>query len=450
MLDLAESRALRARVEKEVKELDDMIGTLGGKKNIRRKQQLEEEKAEKLAHPMYKAALAVVGEHDTFQNEKQESERRAAETQAQQKLQAEAVRSLENAAAAEAAVRMDKDAAFISGSFDQVGFQKAWDEINFSSLRATKVPSSAELDFFLRNCPYQVGELMVPKVQAAFADKKQEAAALALLDHTCSMTAAAAAGLTLVSALAPQLLMQTQDAKLGKTAIGVLKKVVTAESKGAILFLPILLEAIDEPPQRKWKIRAAALEVLDCGLGNLHVQAPSQVAHQMATLVEVLVACCKEARSEIKNVAAQLLHQVGKMVKCGEIKAISEKLVLCLVNFGNTQLATETLSVVSKTTFLSQVDAASFALLFPIAQRAMKENNFQGKKNGIMILGAAVLLIEDETILNDATGHNSYLSKLLPLLKEIALCPTFELVREAAKTLGVMANNIEGMKTMIS
>ena len=41
------------------------------------------------------------------------------------------------------------------------------------------------------------------------------------------------------------------------------------------------------------------------------------------------------------------------------------------------------------------MDAASFALLWPIVERAMKERQNDAKKNGLMIIGAAVLLIAE-------------------------------------------------------
>ena len=95
--------------------------------------------------------------------------------------------------------------------------------------------------------------------------------------------------------------------------------------------------------QKKWKIKATALEILEKALPIFQNHSPKQVSHSLAILVQSLVGACKEPRSEVKNVAGALLHQVAKMVKCVEIKNISERLVSCLTNFGNTQLASETL-----------------------------------------------------------------------------------------------------------
>lgn len=204
-------------------------------------------------------------------------------------------------------------------------------------------------------------------------------------------------------------------------------------------FLPLLIQTIENPPQNKWKIRLCALETVEATLVNIHKQTPSQVKSLMASLVKVLVTSCKDARKEVKEQAAKSLAHVGKMVTCNEIAAVSEKVINCLVNFGNSSLATETLYLIANTTFLSYVDAASFALLYPIAARAMKERDFSGKKNGIMIVGAAVVLIEDPLILEP------YMPDFLPQIKELALDPTFEIAREAAKTLASMGKNVEGL-----
>lgn len=147
----------------------------------------------------------------------------------------------------------------------------------------------------------------------------------------------------------------------------------------------------------------------------------------------ILRSAVSEVRGEIKEAATKLLRDIGKIVKCQEIINLSDVIINCLVDFGNLKLATDTLYKIANTTFLNYVDAASFALLFPIVMRAMKERAHESRKNGIMIVGACVVLIEDPAILH------AYLPQLLPALQELALDPTFEIQREAAKAFGTLA-----------
>ncbi|CAD7951193.1 unnamed protein product [Amoebophrya sp. A25] len=277
-------------------------------------------------------------------------------------------------------------------------------------------------------------------LKKAVADKKAQTNAVAFLtavtpkdaDKSCSCFA------LLVLQCLQELLVLTADAKLAKQCVVIIKAAI---QKGdftlSAAFFPEILHAIEKPPQNKWKVKVAALEIMESGLLTaLAEHCPKQLLHEMAALVGTLVACSKEVRAEIKNTSAKLLEQVGQLVKCTEIKNVSDKIVNCLKNFGNMKLATETLYLIANTTFLSYVDAASFALLFPIVERAMKEKTFDAKKNGVMIVGAAVVLIENPEILE------SYLGSLLPILKELALDPTFEIQREAAKSLGSLGKNL--------
>jgi hypothetical protein len=201
-----------------------------------------------------------------------------------------------------------------------------------------------------------------------------------------------------------------------------------------------LLEAIENPPKKQWKIKCAGLEVLDATLiPAFDNGSKTQLLNlKLADMVRILVECCKEPRAEIKKCSTAILQTIGEqLVTCMEIREIAPKILNCLTNFGNMNLARDTLYLMANTTFLSYVDAASFALIFPIVERAMKERQFDSKKNGIMIIGAAVVLIEDPEILT------SYLPALLPILTEdLAIDPTFEIQREAAKALGCLAKNM--------
>mmetsp|Transcript_14837 Transcript_14837/g.36967 ORF Transcript_14837/g.36967 Transcript_14837/m.36967 type:complete len:1411 (-) Transcript_14837:1858-6090(-) len=274
-------------------------------------------------------------------------------------------------------------------------------------------------------------------LKTALTDKKQQGNAVTLLEKSSSDNKNSVAFSLLVLQLVEALLPLTAEAKTGKQTLAVLQAGVAAAPSLSAGYLPLILSAIEKPPQNKWKVKVAALEVMAGGLlTNLASHCPKQLNHEMAHIVKILVACSKEVRAEIKNSSAKLLEQIGQLVKCTEIQALSDKIVNCLKNFGNMKLATETLYQIANTTFLSYVDAASFALLFPIVERAMKERNFDSKKNGIMIIGAAVVLIEDAEILEP------YLASLLPILKELALDPTFEIQREAAKSLGSLGKNL--------
>jgi hypothetical protein len=291
------------------------------------------------------------------------------------------------------------------------------------------------------------------KLRAGLKDKKKAPAAVAACESLLTAMAAvspsenqlvsvALHGLTLE--IFDDLMALSHEAKFGKIITKTLKTVLQNaadnERKGALrAYLPKVLTSIESPFQNKWKIKVVALDLLNEPLMEACAKsiAKQLEANFLVRIVRCLCVCCKEVRADIKDLAIKLLKQVGKLVRCAEIRQIVEPSILpCLCNFGNNKLATETLYLIANTTFLSYVDAASFALIFPIVERAMKERQMESRKNGIMITGACVTLIEDASILT------KYLDTLIPLLQELALDPSFEIQRESAKAFGALAKNM--------
>jgi len=97
------------------------------------------------------------------------------------------------------------------------------------------------------------------------------------------------------------------------------------------------------------------------------------------------------------------------------------------------QKAADALHMLANTTFMNTVDAASFALLFPVVVRAMREREHDAKKKGVQIVGASVNLIASPEFLAP------YLIELVPLLKECLMHPQHDVEREAAKAFGMLS-----------
>lgn len=286
-------------------------------------------------------------------------------------------------------------------------------------------------------------------LKTALAAKKEQAAALTLVEKLHSQTPTPVFA-QLLQGLVVELCALTADAKQSKVVLPILLKTLSA-STGDLSelllagFLSPLISVVESPPGGKWKAKVAALQVLADTDLLPKLASTKQVVPQMARLVQTLVACSKEVRAEIVSFSKKLLTQVGSdLVKCGEIRgAVADELIGCLKNPAQ---ARETLTKIVNMTFLSQIDAASFALLFPIVIRALKEKQFETKKYGLMICGSAVILLNDAvTVLRSPTGGEgspSYLDVLLPMLKELALDPGFEIQRESAKALAAIGQEM--------
>lgn len=283
-------------------------------------------------------------------------------------------------------------------------------------------------------------------LSSKLGSKKEQAAALTLLEKLQQQTPASEFA-QLLPPLTLDLAALTHDAKFVKIVLPLFTKTLSADGVSPVVlggFLQPLLSAIEATPGGKWKVKVFALQALSESNLLEKLATTKQIQPAMARLVQTLVACSKEVRAEITGLAKKLLASIGSsIVKCAEIKGeMAEKLIGCLQN---PALARPVLTKIVNTTFLSQIDAASFALLFPIVLRALKEKQFESKKYGLMICASAVVLLNDAvTVLNSATGgkDGSYLDTLLPMLKDLCMDPGFEIQRESAKALAAIGQEM--------
>lgn len=234
----------------------------------------------------------------------------------------------------------------------------------------------------------------------------------------------------------PSLMLLFHDNKHGKRAADLATALVTeisSHGRATVCFLQPLLEAVAKPPGGKWKIKVGALDVLENLVLCLRETCPKQTASALPRIVPVLRDCLTDMRVEVKTKAKAILTTVGKWVTCPEVRSISDDLIACLVDSANMKAANEMLNRVANMTFLHYVDAASFALLFPLVSRAMKERAQDAQQKGMMIVGASALLIAEPTVILPP-----YLPVLIPLVKELLSEPQTTLQREAAKCMGTL------------
>lgn len=101
-------------------------------------------------------------------------------------------------------------------------------------------------------------------LKTALADKKQQGNAVTLLEKSSSDENSVKFSL-LVLQLVEALLPLTAEAKTGKQTLAVLQAGVAAAPSLSAGYLPLILSAIEKPPQNKWKVKVAALEVMAGG-----------------------------------------------------------------------------------------------------------------------------------------------------------------------------------------
>jgi len=202
------------------------------------------------------------------------------------------------------------------------------------------------------------------------------------------------------------------------------------------LVLPELLAHIGTAAGGRWKVKVGCLGLLREAMHRMREPecCPQQLGLLMPQVTTALRAAVGDARKDVKKAAEDLVAHIGRdMVESPEIRGLADDLVGCIIQSENMQRAADTLQRLGNTTFMNTVDAASFALLFPIVSRAMRENSLEAKKKGAQIVGASVNLIAAPEFLTP------YLPELMPLLRDCLMHASHDVEREAAKTFGLLA-----------
>lgn len=241
----------------------------------------------------------------------------------------------------------------------------------------------------------------------------------------------------------PTVLMLLEEQKLksepGGNASDLAAKLSAAGPTGKAipeLVLPVLIAHLGAAAGGKWKVKVGTVNVLKSTLMRMQEpgNCPWQLGLMMPQVTKALREAVGDARKEVKKAAEDLLMHISKeMVMSPEIKGMADTLIGSIIDSANMQKAADALHKLGNTTFMNTVDAASFALLFPVVVRAMREREHDAKKKGVQIVGASVHLIASPEFLAP------YLVELVPLLKECLMHPTHDVEREAAKAFGLLA-----------
>ncbi|CAD7923578.1 unnamed protein product [Amoebophrya sp. A120] len=439
MLSLEDSHKYVAKIEGQIKDKLEQCGSLSGKKFARQRQGLQDEIAKLKDGPQYKACLKLVQTDEASKPAAPAAPTGDGAANGAALANGSTPSSKEGASTAASSTSATPDLpdgktkpapapVVIEAGLQEVvdKIQKILDTGSKKDLEALgpMARSVSEKDLVLASAA---------KINTALATKKPPHA----IPNAISVCEQLAFCTSLMSTVYLDLLALSHEGKLAAQVTKVLEAVLQSGRGNALpAFLPVILGAIEKPPGSKWKVKLVALDLCGTILDLLREHCPKQMASFLPQIVPVLRGAVSEVRGELKEQGTKLLTRVGEIVTCPEIRTMAPALISCLLDFGNMKLANETLYKIANTTFLHYVDAASFALLFPIVHRAMKERQHDAKKNGIQIVGACVILIEHPDVLM------SYLPALLPTLEELAVDPTFEIQREAAKAFGTLSKHL--------
>ena len=166
-------------------------------------------------------------------------------------------------------------------------------------------------------------------------------------------------------------------------AVDAVKAIITAATSWAtLIFLPILLEQIKTAG--KWQVKTGCLEIMDL----LVTRAPDQCARAMPDIIPVMVdaiwgtysaplfdllflTCSADTKSDVKKAARASLTKLCALVSNKDIEKFIPALISSLIN--PVEEVPTTIQLLAATTFVSEVDSPTLALMAPLLSRGLAE-----------------------------------------------------------------------------
>ncbi|KAH9943428.1 armadillo-type protein [Epithele typhae] len=189
-------------------------------------------------------------------------------------------------------------------------------------------------------------------------------------------------------------------------AIDALKTYVAAMSPWAAgLVLPALLHEIKTAG--KWQLKTGSIVVLN----QLVASASTQVAKLTPEIVPVLAEAIWDTKAEVKKAARDSLEKVTALVSNKDIERFIPALIKALIN--PVEEVPNTISLLSATTFVSEVDSPTLSLMVPLLSRGLTEKLTATKRK------VAVIIDNMAKLVDSAVTVRPFIPKLLPGLIKV-------------------------------
>ncbi|KZT59742.1 hypothetical protein CALCODRAFT_449656 [Calocera cornea HHB12733] len=309
----------------------------------------------------------------------------------------------------------------------------------FGAEKAARVDAAKELAELVQKQGPSVFESIkiTDALVAALADKKSTAAregACNTIATLCESGATAAFEPFIIDTPAYASLLETFSDKLPAVrtaAVSAATALTKAQSPWAApIVLPALLKQVQTAG--KWQVKTGCLAVLD----TLVKSAAPQMAKLTPEIVPVLAEAIWDTKAEVKKAAKESLTKATALVSNKDIEKFIPALIDALIQ--PVEKVPSTIQLLSSTTFVSEVDAPTLALMVPLLARGIQERPTATKRKVAVIVDNMAKLVDNEFTVRP------FIPKLLPgLLKVVEVVGDPEargVVERAIKTLRQIGN----------
>lgn len=171
------------------------------------------------------------------------------------------------------------------------------------------------------------------------------------------------------------------------------------------LILPALLHEVKTAG--KWQLKTGSITIIN----QLVVSAPFQVAKLTPEIVPVLAEAIWDTKADVKKAARDSLEKVTALVSNKDIERFIPALIKALIN--PVEEVPNTITLLSATTFVSEVDSPTLSLMVPLLSRGLTEKLTATKRKVAVITDNMAKLVDSPVTVRP------FIPKLLPGLIKI-------------------------------
>ncbi|KAI0700543.1 P-loop containing nucleoside triphosphate hydrolase protein [Cerioporus squamosus] len=171
------------------------------------------------------------------------------------------------------------------------------------------------------------------------------------------------------------------------------------------LILPALLHEIKTAG--KWQLKTGSLVILN----QLVASAPAQIAKLSPEIVPVLAEAIWDTKADVKKAARDSLEKVTALISNKDIERFIPALIKALIN--PVEEVPKTITLLSATTFVSEVDSPTLSLMVPLLSRGLSEKLTATKRKVAVIIDNMAKLVDSPVTVRP------FIPKLLPGLIKV-------------------------------
>ncbi|CAH0025470.1 unnamed protein product [Clonostachys rhizophaga] len=198
--------------------------------------------------------------------------------------------------------------------------------------------------------------------------------------------------------------------------------------------LPHIMESLRNA--QKWPEKMAALDFIDA----LVKSAPAQLAARVPELIPVISEAMWDTKKEVKERAYKTMESLCQLIVNRDIERFIPELIKCIAKPENVP---ETVHLLGATTFVTEVQEPTLALMVPLLDRGLAERETAIKRKAAVIVDNMCKLVDDPNIVAP------FLPKMMPGLtknfENLADPEAREKTKQALDTLTRVGNIKDGV-----